>query len=77
MNAEHYGRAGANPRVRVYGNEIYCYVTNFKKTTILSYQKHMSRHFRIIHRKISDNDVIVHGESARKEYADTVVYTVQ
>ena len=35
--------------------------------------------FRIIHRKISDNDVIVHGESARKEYADTFVYmyTVQ
>ena len=27
--------------------------------------------FRIIRRKISDNDVIVHGESARKEYADT------
>ena len=25
----------------------------------------------IIRRKISDNDVIVHGESARKEYADT------
>ena len=24
-----------------------------------------------------DNDVIVHGESARKEYADTFVYTVQ
>ena len=33
--------------------------------------------FRIIRRKISDNDVIVHGESARKEYADTFVYTVQ
>ena len=27
--------------------------------------------FCIIRRKISDNDVIVHGESARKEYADT------
>ena len=27
--------------------------------------------FRIIRRKISDNDVIVHGESVRKEYADT------
>ena len=27
--------------------------------------------FRIIRRKISENDVIVHGESARKEYADT------
>ena len=26
--------------------------------------------FRIIRRKISNNDVIVHGESARKEYAD-------
>ena len=33
--------------------------------------------FRIIRRKISDSDVIVHGESARKEYADTFVYTVQ
>ena len=33
--------------------------------------------FRIICRKISDNDVIVHGESAQKEYADTFVYTVQ
>ena len=33
--------------------------------------------FRIIRSKISDNDVIVHGESARKEYADTFVYTVQ
>ena len=33
--------------------------------------------FRIICRKISNNDVIVHGESARKEYADTFVYTVQ
>ena len=30
--------------------------------------------FHIIRRKISDNDVIVHGESARKEYADTFVY---
>ena len=28
MNAEHYGRAGANPRSR---NEIHCYVANFKK----------------------------------------------
>ena len=33
--------------------------------------------FRVIRRKISDNDVIVHGESARKEYADIFVYTVQ
>ena len=33
--------------------------------------------FRIIRCKISDNDVIVHGERARKEYADTFVYTVQ
>ena len=32
--------------------------------------------FRIIRRKISDNDVIVHGNSARKEYADKFVYTV-
>ena len=32
--------------------------------------------FCIIPRKISDNDVIVYGESARKEYADTFVYTV-
>ena len=29
--------------------------------------------FRIIRRKISNNDVIVHGESAQKEYADTFV----
>ena len=33
--------------------------------------------FRIIRRKISDKDVIVHRESAWKEYADTFVYTVQ
>ena len=33
--------------------------------------------FRIIRCKISDNDVIVHGETARKEYADTFVYKVQ
>ena len=32
--------------------------------------------FRKIPRKISDNDVIVHGESAPKEYADTFIYTV-
>ena len=32
--------------------------------------------FRLISRKISDNDVIIHGESVRKEYADTFVCTV-
>ena len=35
---------------------------------------HARKISRIISRKISDNDVIVHGESARKEYADTFVY---
>ena len=32
--------------------------------------------FCIIHHKISNNDVIVHRESARKECADTFVHTV-
>ena len=39
VNAEHYGRAGANPKE--YGNEIHCHVFTFAKfqenTTILSY----------------------------------------
>ena len=39
VNAEHYGRAGANPKE--YGNEIHCHVYTFAKfqenTTILSY----------------------------------------
>ena len=42
-----------------------------------AHARNISFIFRIIRRKISDNDVIVHGESARKEYADTFVYTVQ
>ena len=39
VNAEHYGRAGANPKE--YGNDIHCHVCTFAKfhenTTILSY----------------------------------------
>ena len=39
VNAEHYGRAGANPKE--YGNEIHCHVCTSAKfqenTTILSY----------------------------------------
>ena len=41
MNAEHYGRAGANPKEYAYGNEIHCHVCTSAKfqenTTILSY----------------------------------------
>ena len=38
---------------------------------LLAHARKISFIFRIIRRKISDNDVIVHGESARKEYADS------
>ena len=43
VNAEHYGRAGVNPKE--YGNEIHCHVCTFAKfqenTTILSYNNNL------------------------------------
>ena len=36
VNAEHYGRAGANPKEYAYGNEIHCHVctsAKFQKKT--------------------------------------------